>query len=99
MKVKTFFFGNILFKSKYFAQFLNFSNGTENSVEISISPRTFTLCRQTYLSYTLVRNFYLLVQLLWQDGFDTIAQQKTLNCKHDLIMKKLVVSVRSKSVP
>ena len=27
--------------------------------------------------------FYLLVQLLLQDYFDTIAQQHTLNCKDD----------------
>ena len=32
------------------------------------------LCRQTYLSFALVHNLYLLMQVLWQDCLDTIAQ-------------------------
>ena len=31
-------------------------------------------CRQTYLSFALVHNLYLLVQILLQDCLDTIAQ-------------------------
>ena len=63
---------------------------------LAISPRTLPLCQQTYLSYAPLRNFYLLVQLLLQDCFDTIPQQKTLNYKDDFNDEKLVVSVRSK---
>ena len=39
------------------------------------------LCRQAHLFFALVLNFYLLVQLMLQDCFDAIAQQKILNCK------------------
>ena len=51
---------------------------------------------KTYLSYALVHNFHLLVQLLLQDCFDAIAQQKSFTCKDNFNDKKLVVSARSK---
>ena len=44
-------------------------------------PVLLPLCQQTYLSFALVGNFYLLVKLLLQDCFDALAQQKILNCK------------------
>ena len=37
-------------------------------------PVLLPLCRQTYLSFALVHNLYLLVQLLLQDCLDTISQ-------------------------
>ena len=37
-------------------------------------PVLLPLCRQAYLSFALVHNLYLLVQLLLQDCLDTIAQ-------------------------
>ena len=54
------------------------------------------LCRQVYLSFALVRNFCLLVQLLLQDYFNAIAQQKIVNCKDNCNDEKFSGSARSK---
>ena len=44
--------------------------------------------RQAYLSFALVLNFYLLVQMLWQDCCDAIAQQKILNYRDNFNNEK-----------
>ena len=50
-------------------------------------PILLPLCWQIYLSFALVHNLYLLVQLLLHNCLDTIAQEKTLNCKDNLMIK------------
>ena len=73
---------NILFKSEYLLSFKISITGLKTIWRLQPPvPVLLLLCRQTYFSFAVVLNFYLFVQLLLQDWFDAIAQQKIPNCK------------------